>query len=170
MLYLYVFAAVLLRLLPHPWNVTPLGAMFLFSGATFRRKWQSLAIPLAALIISDCAVIRVLYGAHFSWFMPYDWAGFLLVGLIGWALRDRISPASVISGSLAGSIIFFVVSNFGVWASGTLYPLNLSGLVTCFTAAIPFFGNTAVGDLFFAAVMFGSYQWIARWRSVAVQA
>lgn len=170
MLYLYVVAAVLLRLLPHPWNVTPLGAMFLFSGATFRRKWQSLTIPFVALIVSDCVVIRILYGGHFSWFMPYDWVGFLLVGLIGWALRDRISLSSVISGSVTGSIVFFLVSNFGVWASGSLYPLNLSGLLACYTAAIPFFGNTAVGDLFYAGVMFGSYQWIARRRSVAIQA
>ena len=170
MLYLYVLAAILLRLLPHPWNATPLAAMFLFSGATFERKWQSLVVPLVALMVSDYAVIQLLYGGRFSWFSPYTWGGFLLVGLIGWALRNRISAPGVVAGSLAGSIVFFLVSNFGVWAGGRLYPLTWSGLAACYTAGIPFFRNTLAGDLVYAGLMFGSYALIRHRRMATVKA
>src|SRR5438477_9357687 len=87
--YLYVLVAGALRLLPHPWNITPLGSMFLFSGATFRSRRESLLVPLAALLISDYFVIRFLYHNQYSWFSPYTWLGFLFVGLIGWTLRGR---------------------------------------------------------------------------------
>ncbi len=155
--YLYVLAAILVRLLPHPWNVTPLGAMFLFSSATFRSKTESLAIPLAALLLSDYAVIQVLYGGKYSWFSPYTWGGFALVGLIGWTLRRKITWGRVAGASMAGSVAFFIVSNFGVWVAGKLYPLTPDGLVACYVAALPFFRNSIMGDLAYAALMFGSY-------------
>lgn len=162
--YLYVLLAVVLRLLPHPWNVTPLGAMFLFSGATFRSKRDSLLVPLAALLLSDFAVVHFLYDGQFPWFSPYTWAGFLLVGLIGWALRDRITFATVTAASLTGSVVFFLISNFGVWATWKLYPATWTGLVTCYWAALPFFRHTLVGDLAYNALMFGSYEWFRRRR------
>ena len=158
--YLYVVAAILLRLMPHPWNMSPVGAMFLFSGATFHRKKTSLAIPLVALILSDAAVNHFIYGGRYDWFTPYKWGAFLLVGVIGWALRGRITWGRVVGASLAGSVIFFVISNIGVWAMWQLYPLTLEGLGACFVAALPFFRNTLLGDLAYAAVMFGSYQFL----------
>jgi hypothetical protein len=170
LLYLYVLAAVLMRLLPHPWNMTPLGAMFLFSGATFTRKWNSLLVPLAALLVSDYAVIHILYGGRYSWFNPYSWAGFLLIGIIGWALRNRITYATVVAGSVAGSVVFFLVSNFGVWAAGQLYPRTWSGLAMCYLAGLPFFRNTAMGDLIYAGLMFGSYVLIRYRRPVEIGA
>lgn len=160
--YLYVLAALLLRLLPHPWNVTPLGAMFLFSGATFRSKVESLVVPLAALLLSDYAVIHILYQGRYGWFSPYTWAGFLLVGLIGWALRGRMTWLRVGGASLAGSVVFFVVSNFGVWAGEKLYAPTLGGLMDCYVAALPFFRNSLLGDLAYAALMFGSYSLLRR--------
>ncbi len=162
--YLFVLGAILTRLLPHPWNMTALGAMFLFSGATFQRKWESLAIPFVALVVSDYVVLHALYGGQYSWFMPHTWVGFLLVGLIGWGLRNDISIRTVVAGSLTGSIAFFLVSNFGVWVSGSLYPHNLGGLFECYAAGIPFFRNTVIGDLLYAAVMFGSYEVVRRRR------
>ena len=167
--YVYVLAAILLRLLPHPWNVTPLGAMFLFSGATFRSKRESLAIPLAALLLSDYAVIHFLYGGKYSWFSPYTWGGFALVGLIGWTLRRKITWGRVAGASMAGSVAFFIVSNFGFWVGGKLYPLTLDGLVACYVAALPFFRNSFLGDLAYTALMFGSYQ-LLRHRQVAMTA
>ena len=155
--YLYVLAAILLRILPHPWNVTPLGAMFLFSGATFRNKAESLAVPLAALLLSDYAVIHFLYSGKYGWFNPYTAGGFVIAGLIGWMLRAKITWARVAVASVAGSVVFFIVSNFGVWVAGKLYPVSMSGLVACYVAALPFFRNTILGDLVYAGVMFGSY-------------
>jgi len=158
--YLYVVAAFVLRLIPHPWNVTPMGAMFLFSGSRFASRRDSLVVPLAALLVSDYAVVQFLYGGQYGWFSPFTWLGFLLVGLIGWTLRRKLTVARVAAGSLAGSVVFFLVSNFGVWIHGVLYPVTLAGLVDCYLAALPFFRNSLAGDLFYAAVMFGSYQWL----------
>ena len=169
--YLFVLAAIVLRLLPHPWNLTPLGAMFLFSGATFRNKRDSLLVPLAALMISDYAVIHFLYGGRYAWFTPYTWTGFLLVGLIGWTLRRKLSVAGVLGASLAGSVVFFLVSNFGVWMGWKLYPATAAGLIDCYVAALPFFRNTVIGDLIYAGLMFGAYAWIRRRRAaVAISA
>ena len=165
--YLYVLIAIIMRVIPHPWNVTPIGAMFLFSGATFTRKVDSLLVPLGALMISDYAVIHILYGGRFPWFSPYTWIGFLLVGVIGWILRNRISYTSVIVGSLAGSVVFFLVSNFGVWMGGKLYPMTSAGLAACYIAGLPFFRNTVIGDLVYAGLMFGSYQLVTHQRHTA---
>ena len=165
--YFYVLAALLLRLLPHPWNVTPLGAMFLFSGATFRSKVESLVVPLAALLLSDYAVIHFLYQGRYAWFSPYTWAGFLLVGLVGWALRGRMTWVRVGAASLAGSVTFFVLSNFGVWAGGKLYAPTPGGLADCYVAALPFFRNSLLGDFAYTALMFGSYFLLRRQADVA---
>jgi hypothetical protein len=169
--YLYVVLATALRLLPHPWNITPLGAMFLFSGATFRSKRASLLVPLAALLISDYAVIRFLYHGQYAWFSPYTWAGFLLVGLIGWSLRGKITWARVGLASVAGSTVFFAVSNFGVWMGAgvqtLMYPHTLGGLAECYVAALPFFRNSVFGDLSYTALMFGSYYLLMHRRAGA---
>lgn len=93
-----------------------------------------------------------------------------MVGLVGWVLRDRISMRMVIAASVAGSIVFFLVSNFGVWAAGVLYPDNVAGLAECYTAGIPFFRNTVVGDLFYAALIFGSYEIIRHRRMATARA
>lgn len=162
--YLYVLGAIVLRLLPHPWNATPLGAMFLFSGATFRGKKESLLVPFAALLVSDIAVNRFLYGGKPAWFSPWTWSAFLLIGLIGWALRERISFRGVAAAALVGSVSFFLITNFGVWAAGAMYPRTGAGLATCFWAALPFFRETLLGDLAYTAILFGSYEWLRRRR------
>ncbi|MES2355891.1 MAG: DUF6580 family putative transport protein [Pseudomonadota bacterium] len=160
MQYFYVIAAILLRLLPHPWNITPLGAMFLFSGATFDRKKDSLVVPLAALIISDIAVVEFLYQGHYAWFSPFTWLGFISAGLVGWSLRSKFSGGRLLVASFAGSLLFFLISNFGVWVEGVLYPHTLQGLVECYATGIPFFRNSLLGDFFYVVVMFGSYRWL----------
>jgi hypothetical protein len=165
--YLFVLAAILLRLLPHPWNITPLGAMFLFSGATFRSKTQSLAVPLAALLLSDYAVIHFVYSGNYGWFSPYTWGGFVIAGLIGWMLRPKITWARVAITSISGSVAFFIISNFGVWVAGKLYPVSISGLTECYVAALPFFRNSILGDLAYTALMFGSYH-LLRHRQMAL--
>jgi len=167
--YLFVVAATVLRVIPHPWNVSPLAAMFLFSGSSFRNRRTSLLAPLAALLISDFIATQVLH-AGFGWFSPTKTIAFLLIGAIGWKLRDRITAGRVAGASLAGSVVFFVVSNLGVWLGGVLYPRTLEGLAACYVAAIPFFGGTLVGDLFYAAVLFGSWQWMASRKRLPARA
>lgn len=168
-LYLYVVGAVLFRLVPHPWNVTPLAAMFLFSGATFRSKSKSLLVPLVALLASDYAVDLLLYHGAYRWFSPFTWLGFMLIGLLGWTLRSRWNWARIGGISVAASAIFFLVSNFGVWLAWTMYPRSASGLAECYAAGLPFFGNTLAGDLFFSALMFGSYYWLVHRKPGVVE-
>jgi hypothetical protein len=167
-LYLYVLAAVLFRLIPHPWNLTPIAAMFLFSGATFPSRSKSLLIPLFALLVSDYAVDLLLYHGAYRWLSPFTWGGFLLIGMLGWTLRGNLHWAKIGGASIAGSTIFFLVSNFGVWLGWAMYPRSVAGLAECYAAGIPFYENSLVGDLFFAAVMFGSYYWLFRRKPAAV--
>jgi hypothetical protein len=164
MTYVYILAAILLRLLPHPWNMTPMGAMFLFSGATFRSRKLSIVVPLAALLVSDYLVVSFLYHGFYSWMMTSSWPAFVVVALIGWWLRAQMTWTRVLGASLAASVAFFTVSNLMVWMTGVLYPVTAIGLITCFVKAIPFFHNTIFGDLFYSAMFFGSYELIRRHR------
>jgi hypothetical protein len=146
----FVTVAVLSRLLPHPLNFTPLTAIALFGGVYFSRRF-ALIVPLIALLISD-AVIG-FYGA-----MLWVYGGFIVAGFIGMWLRNHKTPLFVAGGTLASSTIFFLLTNFGVWATGTMYVHNWAGLSECFVAAIPFFRNSLAGDAIFVAAMFGLYE------------
>lgn len=168
--YLYVLGAVLFRLIPHPWNWTPIAAMFLFSGAVFRSKKQSLLIPLAALLVSDYAVDLLLYHGAYSWFSPFTWTGFLLIGVLGWTLRGKFNWFKVAGASVAGSTLFFLFTNFGVWLSWTMYPRSTAGLTACYAAGVPFYFNDLVGDLVWNAIMFGSYYWLTHRKPTTAEA
>ncbi|NUN04833.1 MAG: hypothetical protein HUU57_03630 [Bdellovibrio sp.] len=148
---LMVLAAAFSRLIPHPWNFTAVGAMALFAGAYFSAKKHSLIVPLAALFLSD-----LFLGFHAT--LVFVYLAFSLVVTLGWSLREQTSPARIAAFSVLTSALFFVVSNFGVWITGGMYAFSLQGLAECFVAAIPFFGNQIYGDLFFSAILFGSYE------------
>ena len=154
---LLVLAAAFFRVLPHPANVTPIAAMALAGGVYLDRRF-SLAIPLAALFISDLFI-----GFHST--MPYVYGSFVAMGLIGLWLRSHKSVPPIVGGVVASSILFFLVTNFGVWASGSewAYPRTWEGLIACYTAAIPFFRNTLVGDLVSAGVLFTMFELTERW-------
>lgn len=143
-------AAALSRLLPHPPNFTPLGALALFSGAYMSDKRLAFVIPIAALVLSDAII-----GFHLL--LPAVYGCFAIMVWIGFGLRNRVRVLGLSARVLAGSILFFVVTNFGVWVVGSSYPHTPAGLLTCFIAAIPFFHNTVLGDLTFAALLFGSF-------------
>ncbi len=160
-LILMVLAAAFSRLIPHPWNFTAVGAMALFGGAYFPSKKQSLLIPLAALFISD-----LVLGFHST--MVFVYGAFALIGLLGWSLRSQKSAVQVGTLSLVSSAVFFLVSNFGVWAMGGFYAPTWQGLVQCYVAAIPFLDNQIYGDLFFSATLFGGYEALKRFVPQAV--
>lgn len=169
MTYLYVVLAVALRLVPHPWNMTPMGALFLFSGAKFQRKSLSIVVPLIVLIFSDIAVTQLVYAGQYSWVTPFTWCGFVAMGVLGWTLRRNSSPGRVVAVCIGGSLIFFLISNFGVWAQGSLYPRTWQGLIECYIAALPFFRNTVLGNILYAGLMFGSYHLAIRARHWRLQ-
>ncbi len=158
--YLYVLGALLFRVLPHPWNATPIAAMFLFSGAMFRSKVKSLIVPLGALLVSDYAVDHLIYHGAYHWFSPFTWAGFLLIGMLGWTLRGSFKWTAIGGTSVLGSTLFFFLTNFGVWLTWSLYPRTLAGLAQCYAAGVPFYRNELLGDLAWNAIMFGSYYWL----------
>ena len=151
-LILMVLAAAFSRLIPHPWNFTAIGAMALFGGTYFDSKKQSLLIPLAALALSDL----VLGGFHST--MLFVYGAFALIAMIGWNLREQKSVAKTATLTLTSSLVFFVVSNFGVWMMDGMYAKTTAGLFECFVAAIPFFTNQVLGDFFFVGLMFGAYE------------
>ena len=159
--------AVLSRLIPHPPNFACVGAIGLFAGAYFRSP-LALLVPLAALLASDA-----LIGFYSPLVMAFVYSGFVIGAAIGriW-LRTRVRAPRLIALSLFNSGVFFVLSNFGCWLAG-MYPPTVDGLVTCYVMALPFLANTVVGDLLFAAALFGGYELVRRWaarRAIAWEA
>lgn len=151
-----VLFAALMRLVPHYPNFTPIGALALFAGAHFTNRWLALSIPIAALLFSD-----LLLGFHDMMVPVY--ISFVLVVLIGGLLRNNVKIVSVGGGAIAGSLVFFVLTNLAVWLSGTMYPTTVQGLVQCYVAAIPFFHMTLLGDLFYSGVLFWGFYLIQQY-------
>ena len=150
-----ILLAAALRLVPHPPNFSPIGAMALFGGAYFGRRALAFAAPLGALLLSDAII-----GFHSG--MPFVYGSVALIALIGWAVARRITLVSVAVAAVASSILFFAVTNFGTWLTSGMYPQNFAGLGACYVAAIPFFQNTLAGDLFFSALLFGGFALLER--------
>jgi len=146
--------AVFSRLIPHPMNFAPIGALALFGGAYFDRRY-SFILPFAVLLVSD-AILGFYDG------IAWVYGAFFLVNLLGWTLRRHRTIGGVAAATLAGSVTFFVVTNFSVWLQGTLYTPDLSGLINCYVAAIPFFRNTVAGDAIYVAALFGAAELAAR--------
>ena len=145
-----VFAAVL-RLVPHPPNFTPIGAMALFGGAYFGKRILAFVAPLAALFLSD--LVLGFYAG-----MNFVYLSVALTVLIGWAIsKQRRNVLAVGAASIAASVLFFILTNFGMWLFSGFYPVTMDGLIACYIAAIPFFQNTLAGDLFFSALLFGGF-------------
>lgn len=145
-----VFTAALSRLIPHPWNFTPITAIALFGGAKFSAKKYAFLVPFAALFLSDLLI--GVYGR-----MPMVYLSWAAVIGIGFWIRTKRGASPVAAGVLAGTMLFFLLTNFGVWAFGTLYPKSFSGLVQCYVVGLPYFRNMLVGDVFYAALLFGSF-------------
>lgn len=144
-----VLLAVYTRLLPHPPNFTSVAAVAMFGGVILPKKW-ALSLPLLAMIISD-----IIIGFHPL--MLLIWGSFAAIALLSRALIKEIKPAGIIGASLGASLFFYLVSNFGVWLEGRMYPMTLAGLADAYYMAIPFFRNTVLGDLVFTGMLFGLY-------------
>src|ERR1700692_2917385 len=141
--------AAALRIVPHPMNFAPVGAIALFGGACFSSKRAAVAVPLLSLIAGD-----IFIGFHRL--IPYVYASFLVSVAIGFWLRRKKSASRVGAATVAGAIQFFLITNFAVWASSIgSYPKNVGGLAECYIAGLPLFWNTLAGDAFYVAVLFG---------------
>ena len=158
---LMILAAAMSRLLPHPPNFSPIFAISLFAGATILNRKESLLIPILAMLTSDLFI-----GFHVL--MPVVYILTILMVIAGWSLQNKSSVLRIAGFTVLGSVIFFLVTNFAVWATSGIYSLTLQGIAQCYVAAIPFFQNTILGDLFFSGVMFGSLALLSRYGFVAM--
>ena len=165
--------AALSRLLPHPPNFSPVEAIALFGGAYFGRRSLALVVPLVAMLLSDFALGLLNGGIYAEYFLS---AGFLTVyvaivlsTVLGFALRGRVSAWRVGGYSLVGSLLFFLVTNFGAWLASPLYPQDAAGLAAAYVAGIPFFQNTVAGTLVYSTLLFGSFT-LLRQRLPALRA
>jgi hypothetical protein len=146
-----ILVAAVLRLVPHPPNFSPIDAMALFSGAYLGRRILAFVAPLGALLLSDL-VLGFYHGQATVYFSV---ALIVMIGIM--VLRQR-SALRIGAAAVASSILFFAITNFGMWLFSGFYPRTVEGLETCFVAAIPFFQNTLAGDLFYATLLFGGFR------------
>lgn len=150
-----IAAAAALRLVPHPPNFTPLAAMALFSGAHVGRRALAFAAPLGALLLSDLVL-------GFYPELAFVYVSMAATVLIGWLLARRRTVIRVGAAALAASVLFYGVTNFGVWLLTNYYPHTSAGLLASYIAAIPFFQNSLAGDLFYSALLFGGFALLER--------
>jgi len=143
-----VLAAALARIVPHAPNFTPVAALALFGGVSFDNKRMALLVPLAGLFLSDLVL-------GFYAVTPVVYASFALIAGLGIWVRSRQSLGLLALATIAGAVLFFGLTNLGVWALGGWYPKNWAGLVDCYLAGIPFFRNTLLSDLLYSATLFG---------------
>lgn len=168
-------AAGLIRLVPHPANFTPVAGLGLFGGARLR-SWWAYVLPLVVMAISDVLLWAIQGRSEYTlWqyaFNPWVYACFVLAVIWGRLLLSKGGAGRTAAVSVLASVQFFVMTNFGVWLKGfsapvPLYSLDLSGLIACYIAALPFFrsdapplgffGNQLVGDLFYTGLLFGAF-------------
>lgn len=147
-----VLSAVFMRLIPHIPNVSPIAALALFSGATVP-SWKGFILPIIVMVISD-----IFIGFHTT--VPFVYGSFLLIAGIGYLLRKKVSLLNILLGSFTGSILFFAITNFGVWSTSSMYEKNLQGLIHSYSMGLPFFRNTLLGDVFYTTIFFLGYHWI----------
>jgi len=148
---LVIGLAVAARLLPHPPNFAPIAAMALFGGAYLNKRY-ALALPLIALFVGD-----LFLGFYSPIVMLSVYGSFLLVGLLGIWLKKRMNPQNVIAATIGSSLLFFLITNFAVWATGA-YSRGPEGLLASYVAGLPFLKNTFGGDLFYTISFFGGYE------------
>lgn len=148
-----IILGLLMRFIPHAPNFTPVAAIALFGGVYLNKK-QSFFAPLALMIVSD-----ILLGMHNT--VLFTWGSFCLIAVLGYTIRNKPSLLRVTGMSLASSLLFYIVSNFGVWLMGW-YPRTVTGLVDCYVMAIPFFRDFTAATLIYSAVLFGAYELVAR--------
>ena len=156
-----VLAAAAVRLLPHPPNFTPIAALALFGGASFDSKPAAFLVPLGALFLSD--LVTGFYAT-----MPIVYGSFVLITCLGFWVRRRHNLTRLALATIGGALLFFVVTNLGFWLFEAYYPQTFAGFVECYVAAIPFFRNTLLSDIFYSALLFGGLAFAEmRWPTLA---
>ena len=162
----------LARVFPHAPNFTPIVAMALFGAVIFKNKNLAILLPMAALLLSDIMLelsfqlgYRSFSGFHSG--MIYVYGAFFLIAFLAYFGLKKANFLSIGLGALGASVLFFLITNFGVWLSGSMYTMDFTGLIGCYTAAIPFFHNTVLSTFMYSGVFFGAY-YLLNQRSLQV--
>ena len=142
-----ILVLVFSRLIPHPPNFTPIIAVSIMSGLLFRNFYLSLIVLLISMLLSD-----IIIGFHTN--MIFVYLSLFLVCYISYAKVIKFNYKNLFIYSFLGSMVFFLISNFGVWLSGNLYTPDLNGLINCYILAIPFFTNTLISTVFFSYIAY----------------
>jgi hypothetical protein len=151
--FILILLAAFSRLIPHAPNFTPIISLALFAG-TYLQKKYAFVVPIAAMLMSD-----LLIGLYDPISMAFVYGSFLLIVTLGFMGRQKVSVARVAGLSFAGALLFFIVTNFGVWVvANSMYPKTLAGLIECYVMGIPFFRNTIISAFIYSAVLFGVYE------------
>jgi len=153
---IFALVTILMRIIPHPWNFTPMGALVLFSGFYLPRKWMWLS--LVALSITD-----LIIGTYQLQVMMVVYGSYAVMLGTAYFLKEthamRLYKAPMIFGMSVGSaLLFFITTNFAHWMWFGGYAHNLSGLMSAYISAIPFFRNSLMGYVVYGGVFFGVYE------------
>jgi hypothetical protein len=156
-----ITAVAFTRLIPHPPNFSPVEAIALFGGAHFMKRSWAILLPLVALFISDLALGLIMGGDYYQYFISADfllvYASIAMLSILGFGLRGKTNVLRVVGFAISGSVIFFLITNFGVWLGSSFYPQTASGLMAAYVAGIPFLKNGILGTLFYSTLLFGGY-------------
>ena len=159
-----ILLAAFTRIMPHPPNFSPMAAIGLFGAAHFAKKWKAFFIPLLGIWLSDLVINNFIYTSsdlNIVWFYNgfyWQYISYVLIIFTGLFIFNKgVSLSKTFVGIIGSSGIFFLVSNFGVWAGSGMYSKNIAGLISCYIAGIPFMNNTIISDFLFTTVLFGSY-------------
>ena len=148
------------RIIPHMPNFTPIGAMALFGGAYLKNRYYAFLNPISSLWLSDLILNNFIFSFYsdFTWFYPgflWQYTSFILIIIIGYLFLKKLNFKNVFITTVLSSLLFFIITNFGVWISGSMYTLDFQGLITCYTMALPFFKGTLLGFMCYSAFLFG---------------
>lgn len=161
-----ILFAAMSRLMPHPPNFSPVGAMALFGAAHFSRKIWIFAIPLVAMWLSDLVLNNTIYAAYYDGFQLFNsysiwvYVSIVLIALLGMKLLQKVQLKTVLPALVIGSLIFFLITNLGSFFYDPIYPKNFLGLIAAYSAGFHFYLSTLAGDLFYGLILFGSFELI----------
>ena len=160
---LLIVFGITCRFLPHPANFTPIGAIAIFGAMYLPKKW-SLVLPITTMFIAD-----IFIGFYSLPVMLSVYGSFLIMWFIGSKIRDNKKARNILGGTVLGSILFFLITNWAVWSFGTMYIHNINGLMQSYYMAIPFFRNSLLGDLFYISILVGSMEFILARKKIYKQ-
>lgn len=158
-----ILVAAFSRLIPHPHNFTPVGAIAIFCSHFIGRKIWSFIIPIIAMWLSDLFINNIMYPIQYPQYYHsfklfgsfWVYGSFLLMIPIGWITLSKFSIPRLALTGLITATLFFLITNLGSWVNNPTYPQNYMGLLASYTAGLPFFQNTLLGDLSYLAILFG---------------